>query len=125
MTTLTVDQSAQTPSAHAVAKAATTFVVVDAAGRKITLKKPDVLVQYDLIEALEETAKNEVYIAMVLPLLYITQIDGEHELPLTNKLRIRAMIQRLGEDGINTVMRGVQEHFGGASVDGDKAAIKK
>jgi hypothetical protein len=125
MTTLTVNESGQTPSQHAVEKAAKTVQVVDSRGRKITLKKPNVLAQYDLIEALGETAKNDVYVAMALPLIYVTHIDGDPDNVPTTKLQVRALIQRLGEDGVNAVMAGVQEHFGGANVEGDKAAIKK
>jgi riboflavin biosynthesis pyrimidine reductase len=125
MTTLKMNEAAITPSQQAVAKAAKTVVVTDAGGRKITLKKPSVLAQYDLIEVLEETAKNETYVAMVLPLLYVTDTDGDAVIAPRTKLQIRALIQRLGEDGVNAVMIGVGANFGGADVEGDKAAIKK
>jgi hypothetical protein len=123
MTTLTMDEP--TPSERVVAKASATVQVQDARGRTITLKKPDVLAQFDLIEALGESAKNDVYVAMTLPLIYITKIDDHFVTTPTNKIQIRALIQQLGEDGVNCVMAGVQENFGGASVEGDKAAIKK
>lgn len=121
---MTIKEPAQTPSEQATAKATQTFTVSDERKRKITLKKPSVLVQFDLIEALEETAKNDVYVAMTLPLLYVTEIDGDPVLPLINKMRIRALIHQLGEDGVNVVMTGVQEHFG-AAPGGTTEAIKK
>jgi len=64
--------------------------------------------------------------AMVLPLIYVTEIDGELAIPPINKLQIEGLICRLGEDGVNAVMMGVQEHFGGPKTEGEQAdAIKK
>jgi hypothetical protein len=115
-----------TPSQQAIAKAAQEFVVEDARGRRITLKKPAVLAQYRLIEVAGETAKNEVYMGMVLPLIFVTAIDEEAVYQPTTKLQLEALITRLDEDGIEAVMKGCKAHFG-ASVDPevDKAAIKK
>jgi hypothetical protein len=114
-----------TPSQHAVAKAAAIVVITDAKGRKLTLKKPGVLAEYDLIEALGETAQNSTYVGMVLPLIYVTAIDGEDASPPISKPQVRALIQRLGDDGVKAVMKAVQENFVTADVDGDTAAIKK
>ncbi len=125
MTTLTINESGPSPSEQAIAKAAETIQITDSQGRNITLKKPGVLAQFDLIEALGESAKNDVFVAMHLPLIYITAIDDVPVPPTTTKLRARALIQRLGEDGVNAVMKAVQEHFGGAGGDGDREAIKK
>ena len=62
---------------------------------------------------------------MCLPLIYVVEFEGEKIAPPTTKLQIRGLIQQLGESGVNAAMAGVQEHFGAANVDGDKAAIKK
>jgi len=125
MTILTINESGTTPSEQVIAKAAATVQVKDLGARTITLKKPGVLAQFDLIEALGESAKNDVYVAMCLPLIYVSVIDGEPIATPTSKLQVRGLIQLLGEEGVNAVMIGVQEHFGGASVEGDTAAIKK
>jgi hypothetical protein len=114
-----------TPSEEVVAKAAATAQVKDSRGRTITLRRPGVLAQFDLIEALGETSKNEVYLAMTLPLIYVAEIDGIAITALVNKPQVRALIQHLGEEGVNTVMVAVRENFGGANGDGEKAAIKK
>lgn len=115
----------ETPSQHAIAKANETFNIVDAKGRTITLKKPGVLAQYRLIEALGDSAANQTYVSMVLPLIYISAIDGEVEIMPTAKLQVEALIQRLDEEGIAAVMKGVTEHFGQTDPERDKAAIKK
>ncbi len=113
-----------TPTQQALAKAAATFEVVDARGRRFTLRKPTVLSQYRLIEALQESAENRVYMGMVLPLIYVTAINGEPESVPFTKIQVEALIQRLDEDGINAVMAGVQEHFGAQNAQEDQTTAK-
>ena len=116
---------AQTPSAQVVAKANAETIITDAGGRSIKLKKPGVLAQYRLIEALgPETSKNQVYMGMVLPLIFVAEIDGDTVFFPSNKREIEALIQRLDEDGIEAVMKGVEEHFKKADPEADKAALK-
>lgn len=113
------------PSEEAVQKAVAEFIVTDSAGRAIKLKKPGVLAQFRLVEVLGESAKNQVYMGMVLPLIYVTAID---ELPVfqpTSKLEVEALIQQLDEHGVDAVMQGVQAHFGAVDPEADKAALKK
>lgn len=115
---------ANTPSAEVVAKAGLTFSVHDDAGRTIVLKKAGILAQYRLIEALGDTAKNEVYTRMCLPLIYVSAIDDEPVLPLARKSDIEALIQRLDEHGIAAVVAGVNDHFGQPDPEKDRAAVK-
>jgi hypothetical protein len=70
-----------------------------------------VLAQYRLIEMLGESASNEVYMNMILPLLFVSAIDGEPVL-IGKKSELEALIQRLDAEGISAVIAGVQEHFG-------------
>jgi hypothetical protein len=114
----------QTPSEEVIAKAVAETSVTDSLGRKITLKKPGVLAQYRLIEALGDTAKNEVYMAMTLPLIFVTAIDGDTVLQPNTKREVEALIQRLGEEGVNAVVTAVQETFGNSNPETDKAALK-
>jgi hypothetical protein len=114
----------QAPSDEVIAKANQSCVVTDAGGRKITLRKPSVLAQYKLIELLGDSAKNSVYTSMVLPIIFVTDIDGDAVLFPTSKRELEATIQRLDEDGIEAVSNGVMENFGQSSLNEDKAAIK-
>ena len=114
----------QTPSAQVVAKAISATTVTDSAGRTITLKKPGVLAQYRLIEALGDTAKNEVYMAMAMPLIYVSEIDGDSVILPSTKIQVEALIQRLDEHGIQAVIQDMQENFGKSDPDADKAALK-
>lgn len=114
-----------TPSQEAVAKATAEAVVTDGRGRAIKLKKPGVLAQFRLIEVLGDTAKNEVYMAMVLPLIFVTEIDGETIFPPARKSEVEALIQRLDEDGISAVQAGVMANFGQSDPEADRATLKK
>jgi len=114
-----------TPTQQLVANAQSTVEIKDEAGRTLTLKKPGVLAQFRLVEALGEAAKNQVYMGMVFPLLYVSAIDGTVVNPPTTKLQVEALIQRLDEEGIAAVVDGVSEHYGKkADSDAEKEALK-
>lgn len=116
------DQS--TPSAQLIAQAAKEVIVTDSRGRSIKLRKPGVLAQFRLVEAVgPETAKNAVYMNMVMPIIYVAQIDGDPVSVPTTKREVEALIQRLDEDGVVVVSQGVQENYGQRDMDDDKAAL--
>jgi hypothetical protein len=112
------------PSQQVVAAAQAEVIIPDAKGRKITLRKPGVLAQYRLVEAVGDSASNEVYMRMVLPLIFVSAIDGDPVYPPNKKSEVEAIIQRLDEHGITAVSDGVQQHFGARDPEGDKAALK-
>lgn len=114
-----------TPSQQLLAKAQQSVVVDDARGRKITLKKPGVLAQFRLVEALGKTAENVVYTNMVLPIIYVADIDGEPVTAPTTKREIEAILLRLDEDGLAAVEKGAVANWGKSDPEADKDAIKK
>ena len=111
-------------SAELTAQALAEVAVTDASGRSITLRKPGVLAQYRLVKILGDAAKNEVYMGMVLPLIFVTAIDGDAVTQPRGKREVEALIERLDENGISAVVAGVQEHFGETDPEKDKAALK-
>lgn len=114
-----------TPTAQVSSTATKEVVVTDSDGRSITLRKPGVLLQYRIVEALGASAMNQAYMSMVLPLIYISAIDDSPVAFPATKGEVEALIKRLDEHGVEAVMLGVQENFGGASnADQDKAALK-
>lgn len=114
-----------TPSEQVVAQARAEVSTEDALGRKITLRKPGVLAQYRLIEAIGDSASNRVYLAMVMPLNYVASIDGDPvEIP-TTKRQIEALIQRLGDEGVDSVIAGVNAHFGIVDPEDEQESLKK
>ena len=122
MTKVTVKES--TPSAQLIAKAMQEVTVTDSAGRAIKLRKPGVLAQYRLVEVLGDSARNDVYRGMVIPLIYVSEIDGTAVPQPSTKLQVEALIQRLDEHGIAAVMDGVNQNFGEQDPEATKAALK-
>lgn len=115
------------PSEEVVQAALAEMVVTDRLGRKITIKKPGILAQYRLVEVLEDSAKNEVYMGMVLPIIYVSDIDGEPVYTPTSKREVEALVQQLDEAGFQAVMEGIKSLgiTGQASDDKDKDKLKK
>lgn len=114
------------PSQEVIQTATQEHLITDARGRSITLKKPGILAQYRLVEAMgAESAKNEVYMGMILPVIFVAAIDGVQVVAPSNKAQIEALIVRLDEEGIAAVAQGVQDHFGAQDPEADKEALKK
>ena len=86
--------------------------VKTAAGREITLRRPPVLAQLRLVDAIGDSASNRVYLGMCLPLIYVAAIDGAEVPPLESKKQVEALFQRLDEDGLDAINAGIAEHFG-------------
>ncbi len=115
----------ETPTEQVIAKANAEAWVTDATGRVIKLKKPGVLAQYRLVEVVgADAARNDVYMSMVLPLIFVSEIDGKPLQQPRTKIEVDALIQRLDEDGIAAVMKCVQDNFGNSDPEADKAALK-
>lgn len=115
-----------TPSQEIIQQQNHEFVVTDKRGRKITLKKPSMLMQYKLVEILGESAKNDTYVAMVTPLLFVIDIDSLPVHRVNDKRQIDALIDRLDEEGIEAVMQGITTHFSdNRSVEEFKESVKK
>jgi hypothetical protein len=121
---LTVHE-AQTPSAQVVAKGASEVTVHDSKGRAFSIRKPGILAQYGIIETMGPSADIATYRGMVTPLIWISAIDGEPVSFPKNRLQLSALIQAVGDEGLEAVVKGIVEHFGDQNAEADKAAIKK
>ncbi|HDR9003054.1 hypothetical protein [Burkholderia vietnamiensis] len=108
-------QIGETPSQQLIKKADASVTIDTPNGLQVTLRKPGVLSQFRLVKMLGEAAKNQVYVGMVLPITYITGIDGKPVNYPNNEREIEALITRLDEDGVTAVMQAVDEHFGAQS----------
>lgn len=115
----------QSPTAQVIAKAVSEVSVTDSKGRTITLRKPGILAQYRIIETMGKSADIETYRGMVTPLIWISAIDGDAVAQPVNKLQLEALISRVGDEGLEAVVKGIIQHFGEQDADADKAAIKK
>lgn len=86
--------------------------VKTASGREITLKRPQVLAQLRLVDAIGESAANRVYLGMCMPLIYVAAIDGVEVPALETKKQVEALFQRLDEDGLDALNASIAENFG-------------
>lgn len=116
----------ETPSAQAIAKATTEYEVTDPSGHVITLKKPGALAQYRIVEVAGASADIRTYMSMVMPLIFVVAIDQDPVRQPTSKIQLEALISRLGDEGIQTVIQGITDHFG-ESLDAEvsKETLKK
>ena len=121
-----LNQPPPTPSQEFVRKASEIIEVVDSNGRKILLRKPAVLAQFRIVEAVgPETAANATYMQMIMPLIYVMQVGEDAvEFP-KKKSQVEALIQQLGDEGVDAVFKKVREVWGASDAEADKAEIKK
>jgi hypothetical protein len=85
-------------------------VITDARGRSLKLKKLDIISESRLVRMLgQDTVTNQIYMnGYVLPAVMVREIDGE-SVPLPTSIReIEALIQRLDNDGIGSVLNYLQ-----------------
>lgn len=113
------------PSDQVVAKALAEVQVPDSTGRVFTLRKPGLLAQYRLVEVAGDSAKNEVYLGMIRPLIYIVAIDGDPVIQPINKMQLEALITRIEDHGLSAVMDGIIANYGAQDPEAEKAALKK
>ena len=101
------------PSEDVVAEASLETTARDRRGRVFTLRKPNVLAQYRLVRTLGgEASKNEVYMNMIMPILWVAAIDGEEIPPFRTEMELEALILRIEEDGLVAIASAL----GGMSV---------
>lgn len=105
---------AETPSEQLVKQADAAITIETPNGFKVTLKKPGVLSQFRLIRMLGDAAKNETYTNMLLPLTYVTAINGQVVNAANTERELEALIVRLDDEGVTAVMSNVVAHFGQA-----------
>ncbi|MGA4020416.1 hypothetical protein ACI2T7_03275 [Ralstonia nicotianae] len=108
MTSVTI-----TPSEQIVKAAAKELTVDDALGRKITLRKPNPLANLDFAKAAGGSELNMLYLAEVAHLKYVGAIDGELVPTPATEAQLRALYQRLGDEGNEAAQRGVAANFVG------------
>lgn len=105
-------QGAGTPSTHATQAARKEFEVIDSTGRKITLRKPSVLAQYDAIGLVDDRRPGAgAQRLMAGMLLYVAAINGEEVPAPTTERELRAIFQQLGDEGYMAVAGGIEAHF--------------
>ena len=94
-------------------------------GRSVRLQKPSALAQFRLVKMVgPEVAKNSTLMMMYMPLMFIVELDG---LPVAfpkAESEIEALISRLDDEGIQTVMLAVEEHWGTQAAPESQSDVK-
>ena len=97
---------------HCAAPAAAVEVVVtDGRNRKIKLGEPDPSALCWLLDVLGESPADQLYFAIVAPLMYVRDIDGNPIGSPATKEELEALLDFLEEDGIRAVIQGLKDHF--------------
>ncbi len=97
--------------------------VIDADGRRLSIREPSILMESRLVRAMGEAASNSVYMTgYVLPAAMVVAINGEDlQFPMTER-EVEAAINVVGRSGLAAVMQHMTEAAKKAEEDG---AIKK
>lgn len=101
--------------------------VTDSTGRKIILRKPDLLAEFDAVGLIDDRLPGaQAQRSMVGPLLYVVSIDSEAVDPPASANEIRVIMKRLGTPGYMAVIAGIEKHWADQKKTGEKeAALKK
>jgi hypothetical protein len=89
-----------------------TDTITDAKGRKLTLRKLNVLDQVRLLRAVgPDQARNQPYFEVVTMAASVSDIDGIPCMIPTNERQIDAAIDRIGDDGFGALMVNMRKEI--------------
>ena len=89
------------PSARIIQEAAREFVVTDATGRVLCLRRPGALDRLRLFKAVGPSlASNDRYVGYAMLAMCVTTIDGVPQPAPSNEGQLEALVQRLGDAGM-------------------------
>ena len=95
---------------------------IKAAGYTIRIKKPGILEQVNIIRLLgKDDAENTVLMSIYAPLAYVAAIDGEDVARPTSRRELDALLSRLEDEGVTSLMEGVAKHYGNPDTEADRA----
>lgn len=109
--TINPETSGVTPTAQLLSKTNQTVMVIDELGRVIKLKKPAPLASLDFTKAAGHDKINLLYLVEVAHLKFVAAIDDEPIVTPSTDLQLRALYQRLGDEGNNAAQMGVADNF--------------
>lgn len=97
MVKVTNVKNSQTPSESIKSKNRFSEEVIDKIGRKIKLKEPDALEEYDLMKCLGEDAENKMCLMIASTMLYIESIDGKPFEQPASYIEFRHALKNVGQ----------------------------
>lgn len=99
------------PSEKVLASAFDGKEVVDSKGRKLKLRKPDILDFYDLMSAIGDDSKSPICQHTAMNVLYVASIDGQVVASPKSHREFRATLQRIGFEGIQAINEFMANNF--------------
>lgn len=98
----------KTDVAQEVAPVKADPTVVDARGRRLSIREPDILQESRLVRLMGDSSMNAAYMhGYVMPAVMVASIDGVAMPFPSTVLEVEAAIQVLGRDGMESVMSHV------------------
>ena len=117
------DRSA--PSDQIIKSSKKEFSAVDALGRTITLRKPSAWEQFKLAGYMSaKDAMNQALAFQWAMMQYVVRIGEDTDVFFTNERELKAVIDTLGEEGMETVQSIFMDNFIPTAGEG-KAELKK
>lgn len=111
------DGAAETPSQQVIAQVAAEERVKTAEGRVLTVRKVSPMFRMKLFAAIgPELSKNQQYLGIALLAAAVSSIDGEVVPFPATRLQVEALVDRLGDAGLEAAGEGVLKLMG-LSVD--------
>ncbi len=99
--------------------------ITDKRGRKIILRKPNILDRYDLFSALEDDAKNPMCLSFAMPLLHVAKIDNVVMESPRSIREFRAALVQLGDEGQEAVLDYINSMSENSNEQEQKENVKK
>lgn len=81
-------------------------------GMRLKIRKPRNVAQLRLVSIVgAEDAKNQVYMSLVGPLLWIESIDDEPIGMLVSKRELEALFERIGDEGLTAIVEHIAKEL--------------
>jgi hypothetical protein len=115
------EPKSDTPSEAIVNKANAVQTVTDTKGRQIGIRKLKALDRMRMFEVLgAENSKNEMYLGYSALAFHVSSIDGEAIHRPTTKVALEALIQQLGDEGLDAVGEALQKQMKEAATEAER-----
>jgi hypothetical protein len=101
-------------------------ILTDTKGRTITVQRPELLAEFDFIEAIgPKLSANHTWVQMAMQCIYVREIDGLRVSKPSTEAAVKALVVRLGHEGFEAIGKWVVDRAEamqavGGDVDEDK-----
>jgi hypothetical protein len=119
-----VKSGAASPSGQVIASQQQEFSATDAKGRLIVLRRPSTWEKFQLPRVLGADSLNPGWMFQAQMIQHVKQIGDDTDVFFRSERDIKAIVETLGDDGLETVEQLFIEHFMPKAEDRNAAAKK-